>query len=81
MLTLQGESSTDDLPYEELIILIQNFSDRTEDMVDKDYDLEEAVRLFDICYPIRHTDRDAKSVLDHICMGHNAPAELKGKFK
>lgn len=81
MLTLQGKYLDHDLPYEELIMLIQNFSERTEDMVDKDYDLEEAVRLFDICFPIRNTDKDAKRVLNYICMGHNAPAELKGKFQ
>lgn len=81
-MTSQERSSTvDDLPYLELFVFIQNFSDRSEDMVDEDYDLEEALDLFDACYPIRHDDTDAKEVLNYICMGHNAPAELKGKFQ
>lgn len=85
MLTLP-ESSSDDLPYDYLFqyILVWGRSPSLQkeqpNLVDNNYDLDEAVELYQKCYPIKETDKDAIRVLKYICMGHNAPAHLKEKF-
>lgn len=80
MISQEKSSKADTLPYRNLWDFIRDFHDKVDNLVDQDYDFEEAEILFDRCYPIRSNNEDAEKILNHICMGHNAPAETKEKF-
>lgn len=50
-------------------------------MADPDFDYVLADQLFDSCYKDRNKSEDAREILDHICLGHNAPEETVKRYR
>lgn len=73
----------EELPYEELwhLIGVAHYAGEEADYVDADFNLAEAAELYRKALPIKDEREDARAILNCICLGHNAPDELKEKLK
>lgn len=82
-LTLQGTSSpSEPLPYwDAFAVIIGDRITGEGKMADPDFDYVLADQLFDSCYKDRNKSKEAREILDHICLGHNAPEETVKRYR
>lgn len=80
---MQGKSSpAERIPYWEAFGAI--IGDRITGegkLADPDFDYILADQLFDGCYKERNSDEDAREILNHICLGHNAPEDTVKRYR